>query len=1302
MRSEALPSQMPQPEDPAPQEQHYNESTVDIQCELAFRTAPQPPKASSQEELSALSLLDVLQLDYRPTFIVDVSSAPTENGPYEPVYCNPSLAADGALLGKITRQGYPTFISADNTQQYSGYRSWLFSASEGVHETTKGNLYMFEGYFWSATSIGHYRVVSGVKSFVAGPDRAGAQNQSRLSRWINPQALNAPRNMHQTVQHRLPSGPLDTPIEAKQLGSTTASSEKHGPFDYTRDPAPTNMSTHIQYFRSVDWSQTPLGPMPSWSPQLCAVVNMVMNDTHPAVLFWGDSVTMVYNEAYIELIGALHPCMGSSARVAAREYWFHFQPLVDHINATGQTLTEHDLPLFLSRHGFLEETFFSFQFIPILDCDGYVAGYYQPLIETTKNNLLERRVSSLVEIGSQTAKARDLQTYWELVLNTLAINDKDAPFALLFSATHEDTPEVSSVSSSGSATDLKWCFLKGTIGVSANHMIAPSRVDLKSSSYVFNPYLIKAAKSRKPILLHFEELDMADGVLADIDWKGYGDPCRSVIFCPILPTTGEQVQGFLILGVNPRRPFDDDYQQFVHVLNRLLATSLASVVLFDEVIRQKENAIGQAAQIQEQLLAELKLKEEKFQRFAERSDVAIFIADMNGKYIYRNHRWFDIFKVSVDVDDVAQAWMNIVFPEDFSYCEGLFAKLVVDKTPFCVELRTAMPWTPPESSQDPESNTQEHFVWILCSAYPELGPNHELKEIVGNMTDISQQKWAEGVQKMRTDSALESKKHLEHFIDTTSHEMRNPLSAIMQCADGILASYSPPSTEFGVPSPNSYATLLDQTLDAAQTIGQCAQHMKRIVDDILTISKLDSDLLVITPIDAQPEVVVHHAVKMFEAEAKAAGVDMRFEAEQSYRDLQINWVSLDPTRLLQVLINLISNAIKFTRLERIRMITISVGASKTEPASVHGGVQFINDKLVAGDKTLKADWKRGPTIYLQFSVSDTGRGLSDDEKALLFERFSQASPRTHIHYGGSGLGLFISRRLTEMQGGAIGLASQLKKGSTFSFYVKGRRTTPSNPRRGSIPNIFPEDIKHRPHTSKEIDRSLNPTRPAMIRRHTFINPNVSLQAPDYPPEPNFEELKGIDSIPETLHLLVVEDNLVNQKVLAKQLRKLGCVVNVANHGGEALEFLKKTNYWNGPQLSSTSPQHLDSPSHQFPATETPATFPESTGLPLELSLILMDWEMPIMNGLTAVAKIRELEQSRTLIGHIPVIGVTANVRQQQIKAAMDAGMDDVVGKPFRVSELLGRMREVVARSVATDGWLERVREGRGLGEGCGE
>lgn len=179
-------------------------------------------------------------------------------------------------------------------------------------------------------------------------------------------------------------------------------------------------------------------------------------------------------------------------------------------------------------------------------------------------------------------------------------------------------------------------------------------------------------------------------------------------------------------------------------------------------------------------------------------------------------------------------------------------------------------------------------------------------------------------------------------------------------------------------------------------------------------------------------------------------------------------------------------------------------------------------------------------------------------------------------------------------------------------------------------------------------------------------------------------MKRTSSMPENLHVLIVEDNLVNQKVLANQLRKFGCTVSVANHGGEALDFLKTTSHWNASE----------------PGAHDARTNTSNSNLPVDLHLILMDWEMPVMNGLTAVTHIRRFEREGQLSGHIPVIGVTANAREQQIQAALDVGMDDVVSKPFRVSELMGRMRGVMEGMEAGSGeWKgvipERVREGEG-------
>jgi CheY-like chemotaxis protein len=287
---------------------------------------------------------------------------------------------------------------------------------------------------------------------------------------------------------------------------------------------------------------------------------------------------------------------------------------------------------------------------------------------------------------------------------------------------------------------------------------------------------------------------------------------------------------------------------------------------------------------------------------------------------------------------------------------------------------------------------------------------------------------------------------------------------------------------------------------------------------------------------------------------------------------------------------------------------------------------------VDNDHYLKDDWQENAEpIFLQFSVADTGRGLTEEERHSLFNRFTQASPRTHIKYGGSGLGLFISRQLTELQGGAIGLSSEFKRGSTFSFYIKTRPIDPAKVRKDSSQGILPEDIKHRPHSSlPDLSQSIRPTRtrsspiaaelgtqplvPEYTDNHTHYSHSSEAKSSAMP---DVSELALISGLHETsqneivrrlLHVLVVEDNLINQKVLAKQLRNSGCVVHVANHGGEALEYLERTVHWNRDRRAAYSSSRRTS--GHIPCTEPLTSNQPSDGsIPIELGVVLIDWEM---------------------------------------------------------------------------------------------
>jgi CheY-like chemotaxis protein len=429
--------------------------------------------------------------------------------------------------------------------------------------------------------------------------------------------------------------------------------------------------------------------------------------------------------------------------------------------------------------------------------------------------------------------------------------------------------------------------------------------------------------------------------------------------------------------------------------------------------------------------------------------------------------------------------------------------------------------------------------------------------------------------------------------------------------------------EFQAANPNLDSDLIAMVkanIDAAETIQLCAGHQKNIVNDILTISKLDSNLLLITPVPVQPIKIMHQCLKMFKSELEIADIKMEFHIDCSFHELRAGTVMLDSSRLLQVLINLLTNAIKFTKSEKKRSIDVTLSAHLEPPTEGISNFQYFPTKKVRSDFITGGDWGNGDILYLRWEVRDTGCGITENEKKNLFTRFSQASPRTHVQYGGSGLGLFISRQLTELQGGEIGVASEAGVGSTFAFYLKSRRAE------GEVSEAAEKrlsaDLQTNARLATNVPKELREHDPGIQKLLRYNNNEAALAATSSSPAEN-ARLNSAD-----WHVLIVEDNLVNQRILAEQMRKLGCTVHVANHGEEALSLLRETRYSRGR---------------------------EGAGL-LELSVILMDLEMPVMDGLTCVRRIREMEARGELGRRIPIIAVTANARGEQIAAAKDSGM----------------------------------------------
>ncbi|KAI0810151.1 histidine kinase [Xylaria sp. FL0064] len=1213
---------------------------------------------SSLQVLQSVGILELLEQDDRPTFIVD-SLNPANNTPtgsFSILYANPALHVSDTIRQLV----YGNFHdNQEGKAEFINFRTWVKSGgniTEGLDAFLPS--YHYGGVDWTCSTLrNRFRFVSANKSAASiahtSPEPLLDREASFESRSRGLTPIAQPQTPSDVVIHdrdyfgdvgevgadgqAQPSVDINggEPIvihSPRDFIPEALASLPQPSFDWTRIPLTPDLPDHIHFARTRDWASTPLGPIEEWSPELRTISNLVMGSPHPAALYWGRELTVIYNEAYVAMAGRKHPkLMGSRYQDAWSEIWHEIQPYFESAWESGQATMKNDDRFILRRDSYNEEAFFSWSIVPLVGEDGTVVGLYNPAFENTRRKMAERMMLTLREVGEKTALARDIKSFWNQVNKGLEYNEDDVPFNLVYSVMEEQESDICSMHS-GSWMNPPQLNLEASLGVPPGHPCLVEFLDLKTSNEGFAPYMRESMSNHgRPVTLSAEQGTLPEGLMDGFDWRGGGEPCRSIVIFPVHPTTGSEcVVGFIVMGVNPRRPYDEDYQLFINLLSRQLATSLASVVLFEEEIRRGQRAAQMALRDRQELTEQLHIRtreveesELKFTRMAEFAPVGMFIADHQGHITYSNDMWWDLSRHNRS--ESVNNWMQSVKDEDRPALEAVWRQLVSEKVAITHEFRFKC------------SRHEGGIIidtWVLMSAYPEKDSEGGIKGIFGCITNISQQKLAEQIQMQRREEAVELKRQQENFIDITSHEMRNPLSAILQCADeiaGTLSAYN--FTKDGTDQSENLKLALAGCLEAANTISLCASHQKRIVDDILTLSKLDSQLLLVTPVDVQPLAVVQRVLKMFEGELNTNAIEMKFQVKNRYIDLGIDWVKLDPSRLLQVLINLMTNAIKFTQSHPKRSIVVTLDASTDISEITDSGVTYFqSDRPDQDDLTDQPDWGTGEKINLLFSVQDTGRGLDEHERKLLFQRFSQATPRTHVQYGGSGLGLFISRILTELQGGQIGVTSQKGVGSTFSFYIRSRKTDAPPSENKVLPPALP--LTRAPGSSTTIE-----TRQPKASARDMLGRSPKTPAP----EPRFSEDGR-----RLFDVLIVEDNLVNQKVLQRSLRNVGNNTKVANHGGEALEVLKGSRYWQGNESSGD-----------------------------DISVILMDLEMPVMDGMTCARKIRELERNGTIVSHIPIIAVTAYARPEQIENAKAAGVDDVISKPFRIPELIPRIEQLV-------------------------
>lgn len=379
------------------------------------------------------------------------------------------------------------------------------------------------------------------------------------------------------------------------------------------------------------------------------------------------------------------------------------------------------------------------------------------------------------------------------------------------------------------------------------------------------------------------------------------------------------------------------------------------------------------------------------------------------------------------------------------------------------------------------------------------------------------------------EKAEESTKLKEAFLANMSHEIRTPMNAIIGFSDIL-----------------SKSKLEDKEKEYVKTIKLAGENLLTIINDILDISKIEAGMMTFEEHTFSVKEIFKSLNGMLMGKAKEKNLELVFSCEEDVPDSLLG----DPTRLTQIIINLTGNAIKFTK---------------------KGKVQ-VKVKVLKNEKGFTT---------VEFSVNDTGIGIPQDKLEHIFERFRQAESHTTRKYGGTGLGLSIAKQLVELQGGKLSVISEIKLGSTFSFYISYKKSVET----AQAPEIVEKKY-------------------------------------------NMEDLVK-------LNILLVEDNQLNVKLILSLFSEYSLNVQVAENGSVCIDKLKENNF----------------------------------------DIILMDMEMPVMNGYEAATIIRSVIKN-----NIPIIAMTAHAMAGEKERCLSLGMNDYISKPINAKMLFEKIYDLTLNS----------------------
>ena len=546
-------------------------------------------------------------------------------------------------------------------------------------------------------------------------------------------------------------------------------------------------------------------------------------------------------------------------------------------------------------------------------------------------------------------------------------------------------------------------------------------------------------------------------------------------------------------------------------------------------------AIGVDVTKQRIMHNKLRVKDLHLKAIYSNAGVGICLLSSDGSILNANKKILDMFGYT-DKNIIGLSCSNFVEDSFKSTHNAFFAQITERQTTsFQVDLMY--------------KNSSEVVFWCELTVSPILKDDGSVESIIYMLNNIEERKKTEKLQEeilQKTSSEKEKAESANNtkaeFIAQMSHEIRTPMNAIINMTDATLDS-----------------DLTPMQRDSLQTVKESSEHLLVLINDILDYSKIEADRLILENDDFNLLDMLNFMLKSMNPIAKPKSISLKLQLSEDVP----KYLKGDPKLLRQIILNLMSNSIKFTSQGSI-VLSVSCAAE--------------HEKIEKDNK-----------LYLEFCVEDTGIGIPQEKLESIFDSFSQADNSISKKYGGTGLGLTITKKFVVAMGGSIHASSREGQGSKFVFSLPFEL--------GDSNNI------------ESADYNVQTAPKASLPQLKLI-------------------LAGHNNNNHQKKILLVEDNETNRKVANHFLTRKGYFIDNASNGKEAIDILSKEDF----------------------------------------DIVLMDIEMPIMDGFDTTLNIRKGsagEKNR----NIPIIGMTAHIGRYYQDKCINVGMNSYASKPIRFEKL---------------------------------